>query len=208
MEMKSDAVSSVAQRFGLASAGAQDATIEARQPALDGCADSPRADDPDGGRMQVASQHEGGLPRLPAAGAHEPLALGQASRDGEHQGDREVRGRVGEHVGRVADRDSPRRRRGDVDVVGADGVVRDHPQLRRRLDQLGIDDVGQRGQQALGIGDPAQKLLARRGELCGQTSMSWTARRRPRASPGSSRVTKQRAIGPKYRCQAAATCCA
>ena len=45
------------------------------------------AHDPDGRAVQVAAQHQLGLPGAPLARAHERLALGQPPRDAEHQRD-------------------------------------------------------------------------------------------------------------------------
>ena len=58
-----------------------------------------------------------------------PLPLPQPARDREHQRDREVGGRVRQHAGRVRDPHAVLARRVDVDVVVADGHVRDDPQL-------------------------------------------------------------------------------
>ncbi len=58
--------------------------------------------------------------------------LGQPARRGQQQRERQVRGRVGEHIRRVADRDASPRGRGEVDVVVADRVVGDRSQAAGR----------------------------------------------------------------------------
>jgi hypothetical protein len=140
------------QRHPAGAARVEDPRLEPLDPPRDGLPDAPVSDDSDRGPVQVPTEQQPGLPGQPVAPAHRELALHQAASDPEHQRDREVRGRLGQHVGRVAHRNSPRRRGGDVHVVHPDGVVRDGAQARRRLEQVGVHDVGQQREQALGPG--------------------------------------------------------
>ena len=55
----------------------------------------------------------------------------------------------------------------DVDVVHADGVVRDRPQARGGVDQLGVDAVGEQREQALGLAHAREQLVARRRQRLG-----------------------------------------
>ena len=152
---------------------------------------------PDRGAVQVAAEHEPRLPGAPLARADDRLALGEPPRDAQHQREREVRGRLGEHAGRVADRNPAGGGRLHVDVVHADRVVRDRPQARRGLDQLGVHRIGEQREQAL-------QLAARGASSSGAAAAGARARRPPRArprgassaSPGSSRVTKTLAWAP------------
>ena len=79
-------------------------------------------------------------------------------------------------------------RRLEVDVVEADRVVRDGPQLRRGVEQLGVDAVGEQRQQPLGA--RAHARAAVRAAAAGRP-----ARRRRRARPArrSSAVAGQSA---------------
>ena len=131
-----------------------------------------------------------GLPGAPLAAADVGVPLRQSPRDAEHQRDRQVGGAVGQDVRGVADRDPARARRLDVDVVDAHRVVRDRPQPRGRLDQLGVDAVGEQRKQTLELGSPREQLLARRRQALGPDLDLVLAARRSRAPPGSLRVTK------------------
>ena len=147
---------------------------------------------PDGRAVEVAAQHQARLPGAPLAAAHERLALGEPPRDAEHQREREVGGRLGEHVRGVADRDAARRGRLHVHVVHADRVVRDRAQARRGVDQLGVDRVGEQRQQPLELA--ARARAARRAAAAG-------ARARPprRARPRGARAPRRAAGGLRTR---------
>ena len=88
-----------------------------------------------------------GLHPLHSPRAHEPVALTDAARRGEDECPRELRGRVGEHVGSVGDDHTARGRGGNVDVVVAHGKVRDDPEIGRSVEELGVDPLGQEAQQ-------------------------------------------------------------
>jgi hypothetical protein len=66
----------------------------------------------------------------------------------------------------VADRDAARGRRGGVDVLEPDGIVRDRPQAGARVEQHGVHPVGEQPAGSLGV--PTQ-VIGRRGSLPGQT---------------------------------------
>ena len=102
----------VVERGAVVSAGERDLAAEPLEPAGDGAADAAR-------RRRSRPSRRGGRGR---AGAPAPRCAQSPSRTerspsgepagvGEHQRDGEVGGRVGEHVGRVADRDPARGRR-------------------------------------------------------------------------------------------------
>ena len=91
------------------------------------------------------------LVHSPSAGPDRGGCLGNAPRRREQEGKRQVSGRLGEHARRRADRDSARTRGFEIDVVAADGVVRDGPQLRRGIEQIAVDPVAQHAQQAVGL---------------------------------------------------------
>ena len=106
-----------------------------------------------------------------------PGGLDDAAGDREHQRPGEVGRRVGEHVGRVADLDAARRRRVDVDVVEADRVVGDRAQLRRGVEQLGVDPVDEQRQQPLGLA-PRPRAAPRAAAACRPARPRRRARRR------------------------------
>ena len=90
--------------------------------------------------VEARAEHEleRELPFLPPA--HEAVALGDPPQQREHQADRELGRRPREHVRRVRDDDVPLRRSGEVDVVHADGVVRDDAELRAGPVEIGAVD--------------------------------------------------------------------
>ena len=67
------------------------------------------------------------------AAADQPLAFANAPRDAEDQRPGQIGGRVGQHVRRVGHDDAALARGRDVDVVVADGGVRDDLQIAPRL---------------------------------------------------------------------------
>ena len=107
------------------------------------------------------------LERLPGAVAHRLRGGGKVPRRGEQQRHREVGRRIGQHVRCHADRDAARGDRGEVDVVAADGVVGDRPQARGGVEHGAVDALGEHRQQALGLGDAGEQLLARRRQVTG-----------------------------------------
>ena len=120
------------------------------------------------------------------------LALCEPARDPEHQREREVGRGVGEDPGRVADRDSARRGRLHVDVVHTHGVVRDRAQVRRGVDQLGVDRIGEQREQAF---EPR-----RAGEQLGASAAA-AARAKPprRAQPRGAEAPLRGAGGLRTR---------
>ena len=138
-----------------------DVAAEPLEPAGDGGADPPAADDPDRRAVQVAAEQEAPGPRSPHSPARTIRSPSARRRDDrEHQRHREVGGGIGQHVGRVADRDPARGGRRDVDVVDADRVVGDHAQVGRGGEQLGVDAVGEQRQQTLGASAAAVEQFA------------------------------------------------
>src|SRR3989304_1112438 len=72
-----------------------------------------------------------------ARAGEEAAALGDAAREVEDERDRQLGGGGGEDAGRVRDEDPATGGCGEVDVVVADGVVRDDAKLRaRRIEEL------------------------------------------------------------------------
>ena len=66
----------------------------------------------------------------------------------------EVGGRIGEDIGGVSHGDATAETCCEVDVVDADGVVRDDPQIRGTVEQRRVDTVGEHRKQAVGFTDP------------------------------------------------------
>ena len=123
------------------------------------------------------------------------VRLGQAARGGEQQREGEVGGRVGEHVGRDADGDAAlrRRRRGRCCRSRRRSWRSPAGRARRRAGRR------RRGRSAARAGPRRRRRRSRSssgvgGRSPGQTSTSCSAARRFSPSPGSRRVTKQRAI--------------
>ena len=129
----------------------------------DGAADAARTDDHEPRASELEAQELRGFPRPPVALMNCSLCLSNASRRVQHQRHREVRRRVGQHVRRDADRDAALARRLEVDVVGADGVVRDD--FEAAVHDVLVDAIRQQAQQPVRrLGADAQ-LLGRRRKL-------------------------------------------
>ena len=150
-----------------------------------GLADAPGADDGERGAVDVGADPALRLPRAPLAVARVLAGLDDAAGDREHERPGEVGGRVGEHVGRVADLDVAGRRRLEVDVVEADRVVGHRAQLRGGVQQLRVDLVDEHRQQPLGLRDAAP-AGPRAAAACRPARPRCRARRRGArgASPG------------------------
>ena len=103
-------------------------------------------------------EHELEAPALPPSGPHEPVPFGDSSRDVEDERPRDVGRRVGQDVRRVGDDDPARARRGDVDVVVADGDVRDDAEPVCVREQLGVHHVHEHRKQPLLALDAPEQL--------------------------------------------------
>ncbi len=88
----------------------------------------------------------------------ETLGLGYPAGDREHQGDRKLRGGLGQDAGRIGDRDAAPGGRRDVDVVKTRGVVRDPYQVRRRLHDRIVDAIGQEADDPGDVGNALRDL--------------------------------------------------
>ena len=116
------------------------------------------------GHVRAHQEHR--APGAPVALAHVAIALDEAPRRRHEQRPREVRGRLGEDAGRVADGDAARRARSHVDVVEPDREVAHDLELRPRpIEELVVDAVGQERQDAVAALDGLEELLARRRQL-------------------------------------------
>ena len=82
-------------------------------------------------------------------------------------------GGVRQDVGRAADGDAARGAGLEVDVVDADGVVGDDLQLRARVQQRGVDALGEQAQQGVGVAGPSRVAPGEAAAPPCQTSTSW-----------------------------------
>ena len=90
------------------------------------------------------------------------LALAEAPGRHQDQREREVGGRLGQHAGRVREPHAALRAGRDVDVVVADGDVRDHLQLRAGgVEEGPVDAVVQQRQDRVGAGRGLVQLRRR-----------------------------------------------
>ncbi|MCY1396580.1 hypothetical protein D9M71_115580 [compost metagenome] len=111
---------------------------EAEVPAPgDGCADAAEAEDAEFLAVHVDAELRGVDGALPLAGLGPGVQLGGASSGAQQQGEAEVGGGFGEHVGGVGQRDAALVEIGDVVVVVADRDAGDHFQLAGLLQLLG-----------------------------------------------------------------------
>ena len=93
------------------------------------------------------------LPGLPLARLGVAVAIDEPAGRGDEQTEGHVGRGVGQHAGRVADGDAARRGGRHVDVVEADGVIAHHLEPGRRVEQGGVDAVGQQRHQTVAVGD-------------------------------------------------------
>ncbi len=100
-------------------------------------------------------------PAVPLARSDQPLAFARPARRCQDQQHGAFGGGDAEHVGRVADRDVPRLRRCDVDMVVADAEGADHLDAgRQRLDQLAFELFRRRAQDRIRPLRHAQDVVA------------------------------------------------
>ena len=104
-------------------------------------ADPPAPDDQHRLALEPLAEHEleRELPRL--AATDEPVALGHAAQQRQHQGQRDLCRRPGQDVGRVRDDDPAAAGGVEVDVVDPDRVVGDDAQLRPGGLEVGVVDA-------------------------------------------------------------------
>ncbi len=100
--------------------GVQHAHPEAGRASRNGLPDLAPADDAERRAPNVASKHQTWRPHTPAAGTHETIALGDAACRCEHQGEGQIRSRLGQHARRVTDSDASSCGGLQIDVVDAD----------------------------------------------------------------------------------------
>ena len=142
-----------------------DAHAEDGRPRGNGASDATDADEPELLPVQLGAEHEIERPAFPRAAADNALAFSKPARDGENQRPGEVGNRLGQHVGRVGDDDTARRRVSDVDVVEADRNIGDDLQLRRGVDHRAIDCVGQQRHERILVSDPRAELVRCNGRV-------------------------------------------
>ena len=124
--------------------------------------------------LETLAEHEleRELPRL--LPPHEAVALGHAPQERQHQRQRDLGRGARQDVGRIGDDHASAAGSVEVDVVHADGVVRDDPQLRPGCLEVGVVD-GHREHRH----DPVC-TVGRRNEL----EVGARAPARPRGAPG------------------------
>ena len=103
-----------------------DLHVEALGPVGDRTSNAPEADEPQGRSVHVTGEIGAEPPARPVALPQIALRVRGEARGGEDQEERQIRRRVIEHAGGVADRDAHRIRRDDIDVVVAHGRIRHH----------------------------------------------------------------------------------
>src|SRR5690606_29005843 len=94
-------------------------------------------------------------------------ALRDAAGGGEHERERQLGGRLGEDVRRIADGDAARGRGEDIDIVVTDRVVRDDAKVRVAIEDVAVDLVGAVGQRADRAVKQDVKLVWRRRKVAG-----------------------------------------
>ena len=130
--------------------GEDERDVEARQQLGHALADAPEPDEADRRPAQLAAEELLGLPADPFAAAEDLVGLDHPPPGRLHQRDGELGRRVRQDVGRVRRAQAARADRVGVDVVEADGEVRDDLELSTgAVEQVAVDGDG-------GIGDDAR----------------------------------------------------
>ena len=131
------------------------------------------------------------------AAADEAVALGDPPQQREHQRDRELGRRARQHVGRVRDDDAARGRRGEIDVVDADRVVRDDAQLRARGVEVrpvdAVVSIETIPSAPSGVSTSSKDAASAAVDLASTAAVTWT-RGRGTARRGLLRVEEARAM--------------
>jgi hypothetical protein len=122
---------------------------EAAGPQTHRRSDPPRPHDPQGFPAQIAAQEKHRSPGAEAPPAQEPLRLREPAGGGEQERPGEVGDGVGQDPGRVADRDRPNGRGGEIDVVEADRHQGDPLERGSGVEETTIDGVGEKAEQAV-----------------------------------------------------------
>jgi hypothetical protein len=102
-------------------------------------------------------------PAFPIAAPKLPLALAKTTRDAENEGPGEIRASVRQHVGCVRHHNAALATRLDVDVVVADGDVRDDLQIARGVEHWTVDAIGEQAHERLLAFDTRDQLVVRYG---------------------------------------------
>ena len=108
-----------------------------------GLADSPEADDAEGGTGDPGTNQQGRGPALPATLPHEAIAPRGVAAGVEHQRHGDIGGGFGEHAGGVGRHDLSLLEFFEVQVVHADGVVRNDFEVEASVEHAAIDRVGE-----------------------------------------------------------------
>ena len=126
---------------------------KAPRPLRQRTADAPGAHDAERATGHVQTHAQPGRPADKGARAHVAVRPGDAASGGQQQREGQVRGRVGQHVGRIGDRDAEPLGGGQVDVVGAHRHVRDDPQAIAGRQHRLVDPVAEQAQEAVDAAD-------------------------------------------------------
>ena len=147
--------------------GVDDAHAEAERAARQRAADPAVADDAERLAREPQADQLVERPSGPRAGADQALALAEPARAGQEQRERQLRGGLGQDIGRVGDAHARGSRSREVDVVDADRAAGDHLQPGRPREQRGIDPVEQQADQRVGVGEiePGDRDVAGGGDL-------------------------------------------
>ncbi len=130
-------------------AGVHDLHAESDGTTAHCSADAPHTHHSEHGVVQVISKQEVRRPTLPFPCRHHPSALHETAARSKEQSDGGVGGGVGEDIWGVTHRYAAPRAGGEIDVVQANGNLGDHPQPRGRVDERGVDRIGEHREQTV-----------------------------------------------------------
>ena len=144
----------------------EDTHPEAGGSAGDGPSDASEAHEAERRSVDVTSQVVVHLPPRPAAGAEVGLCVRSQPCCRQDQQEGDVRGRLVEHAGRVADGDAEIGGGADVDVVVSHCHIGHDPQPRRAGGQdLSVDAVSEHAHHSVEVADGSDELLVGPGNI-------------------------------------------
>ncbi len=133
-----------------------------------GLADATHADDAQRGAMHIRAGEQIDAPFFPLPRAQIALGLAHLPGRGQQQGEAEIGGGLGEHVGRVGDGHAALGASGQIDVIDAHGHGAHDQELRAGIEQGRIDALAAGDEGAVLVGQALAQRLGRGDGVVGR----------------------------------------
>lgn len=132
---------------------------ESLGPTRHGAADATEADDAERRASDTRAEKLRRCPASPGSGTGKLVGFDDAPRRGEQERHAEIGGGVGEHAGGVGDEDAATATGIEIDVVHADGIVRDDAEIGSRLEERLVDAIAEERDEGVFSGNPREDAL-------------------------------------------------